>query len=249
MYERQMILPEIGEEGQRSIRESRVTVIGAGGLGSPAALYLWYAGVGKLRIIDGDRVSLSNLNRQILYGKEDLGKAKSQSSVRHLSDLRKGEGQEAEGIECFFKEENGRELLADSQVVVDCVDNQKTRLAANKICISMGIPLVEGGVHGFYGYVMTVGKDSACLGCLGYRREEGRDDVPALGPAAGVIGSLQAMEALKLITGAGKPLYNRILSYDGLEGEFDIVPVFPDPECPFHQRKTDRIKKRNGEAL
>ena len=119
MYERQILLPEIGEEGQKRIKRSRVTVIGAGGLGTPAALYLWYAGVGKLRVIDGDRVSLSNLNRQLLYEKEDLGKAKSQSFVRRLLNLRKDGEQEAEGLEVFFTEENGAELLEGSHVVID----------------------------------------------------------------------------------------------------------------------------------
>lgn len=246
MYERQILLPEIGEEGQKRIKKSRVTVIGAGGLGTPAALYLWYAGVGKLRVIDGDRVSLSNLNRQLLYEKEDLGKAKSQSFVRRLLNLRKDGEQEAEGLEVFFTEENGAELLEGSQVVIDCVDNQKSRLAVNKICISMGIPLVEGGIHGFYGYLMTIGKNSACLGCLGYEKEEKTGSVPALGAAAGVIGSLQAMEALKLITGAGKPLYNRLLSYDGLEGEFDTVPVFPAQDCPFHKVQPESISREAG---
>lgn len=232
MYSRQRAVPQIGQEGQRRLSEAVVTLVGAGGLGCPAAIYLTYAGVGHIRMIDGDGVSLSNLNRQILYKASDLGKKKAKMAAEILGAVHPG--QTVEGIEAFVDPENAGSLIAGSHVVVDCVDDQKTRRLLNRACASLGIPLVEAGIHGFYGYVMSIGPEGPCLECLGYEKEETSKVIPSLGATAGIIGSLQASECIKIITGAGSPLYGRMLTYDGLDGSFDVIPVCISKDCPIH---------------
>ncbi|MDO5135953.1 MAG: HesA/MoeB/ThiF family protein [Eubacteriales bacterium] len=232
MYSRQKLIPQIGEEGQLKLKKGRVAVIGAGGLGGPAALYLSYGGVGHIRIIDNDTVAPSNLNRQILYGVADLGRSKALCAQERLAAAHPEE--EIEGITATIDENSVRQLIGDVQAVVACVDNQHTRRCLNRACQDLGIPLVEGGIHGFYGYVMTIGKDTPCMECLGSQAEEKDAPIPSLGAVAGVIGSLQAVECIKLLTGAGKPLYGRLLTYDGLDGSFDCLPVEKSPSCPIH---------------
>ena len=238
MYSRQKIIPQIGSRGQEILEKAVVTVVGAGGLGCPAAQYLAYAGVGTIRLIDGDEVALSNLNRQILYQAEDLGKPKAKTAAKILGEKRPQ--QKIVGIQEIITPQNASELLAGSHVVVDCVDSQTARICVGGACAELGIPLVEGGIHGFYGYVISVGEDTPCLGCLGYLKEE-TSEIPSLGAAAGVIGSLQACECVKILTGAGSPLYGRLLTYDGLDGSFDCINVQKSPDCPVHGKRKNEF--------
>lgn len=234
-YERQLMMPEIGEAGQQRLKDSQVTVIGAGGLGSAVLTYLTCAGVGTIRIIDSDVVSETNLNRQFLHETANVGKLKVQSAKENLMRL----NPEVTLILCSEKldKSNAQRLLSGSAVVIDCVDNIGTRVAAAEACISLDIPLVEGGIHGFYGYAMTIGRESACLSCLGYDTAAKKEAIPALGATAGVIGSLQASECIKLILGVGEPLFDRMLHYDGLTCTFDIVDVNKSDDCPVHSKK------------
>lgn len=233
-YERQLIMPEIGLKGQRRLAESFVTVIGAGGLGSAVLTYLTCAGIGTIRVIDSDVVSESNLNRQFLHGTADIGNLKTVSAEEKLLSLNPE-------VKLFLSSEkmdrgNAKMLLDGSTVVVDCVDNIDTRLAAAEACISLDIPLVEGGIHGFYGYAMTIGREYACLSCLGYDKAVKEGTVPVLGATAGVIGSLQASECIKLIVGAGNPLFGRMVNYDGLTAAFDVIDIEKSDDCPIHSQ-------------
>ena len=236
-YERQMMIPQIGRKGQDILQKASVTVIGAGGLGSPVLTYLTEAGIGHIRCIDGDVVSLSNLNRQFLHEEAGIGKAKADSAAKRLKQM--NSSVHVEAIYDRITESNVIELIGDVNVVVDCVDNIAARLWVNNACLQKNIPLVEGGVSGFYGFVTSIVPSCACLECMGYHRRMDRQIVPALGTTAGVIGALQANECLKILLGVGNPLYGRILQYDGLAGEFDEIEVKKSDTCKAHGRNKE----------
>ena len=228
-YRRQLAIPEIGEEGQRKLAASSVLVVGAGGLGGPLLYALAGAGVGRLVIVDGDTVSLSNLNRQFLFDQADLGRRKAEGAAGRLSafnrDLR------VEGVEAWLDEKTGMELLADCQLAVAAVDNLPGRLALNAACAQNNIPLVNGGVEGWYGSVMAVefGK-TPCLACCyaGTTPEEGGQ---ALGAVTGAVASLMATVALQMLLGHN-PIPEEMLLYDGKRLELDRVPVERSTGCP-----------------
>ncbi len=229
-YSRQILLPQIGEQGQKRLAESPAAVIGCGGLGAPVLTSLALAGVGKLRLIDHDRIGLSNLNRQFLYEESELDKEKCERAADFLR--RRNSGIVLETVCERLTEENARRLLSGVDVIVDCVDRVETRRHAGRAARRLSVPLVEGGVHGFYGFVLSVlpGK-SACLECVTAQEAEERGPVPAVGAVAGVIGSLQAVECMKILLGLPHVLYGRMLQYDGLYGEFTEVPVHVRPDC------------------
>ncbi len=234
-YERQLIIPQIGHEGQKKLEQSTVTVIGTGGLGSPVLTYLTSAGVGTIRIFDDDVASESNLNRQFLHNTEDVGKLKTLSAKEKLSQLNPNVNLVLFNIR--LETENVEEYIAGSDVVVDCVDNIVTRMTVARACIKLDIPLVEGGVYGFSGYVMDIGREFPCLSCLGYDNVIPKTPIPVLGVTAGVIGCMQANECIKLLLGIGEPLYGRMLSYDGLRGTWDEILVKKADDCPVHGNK------------
>lgn len=232
-YKRQISMPQIGAEGQKLLQKSTVAVVGAGGLGAPVLTYLAAAGVGNIRIIDKDIVEESNLNRQFLYSAEDIGRKKAEAAKEKLK--KQNPQIKVTAFSDAFTEENGRELLKCADVVVDCVDSVKTRISVNKICLLLRIPLVEGGIYGFYGYVTSVFQNSPCLECMGYTKEMEEKEIPSLGAAAGVVGSLQAVEVLKILLGKGEPFYGRLLQYDGLDGSFDEIKVEKKKDCSLHK--------------
>lgn len=229
-YSRQILLPQIGEQGQKRLAESTAAVIGCGGLGAPVLTSLALAGVGKLRLIDHDRIGLSNLNRQFLYEESELDKEKCERAADFLR--RRNSGIVLETVCERLTEENAGRLLSGVDVIVDCVDRVETRRHAGRAARRLSVPLVEGGVHGFYGFVLSVlpGK-SACLECVTAQEAEERGPVPAVGAVAGVIGSLQTVECMKILLGLPHVLYGRMLQYDGLYGEFTEVPVHVRPDC------------------
>lgn len=231
-YERQLLIPQIGQDGQNKLEQSTVTVIGAGGLGSPVLTYLASAGIGTIRIIDCDVVSESNLNRQFLHNTEDVGKQKILSAKEKLSLLNPNVNFIA--LNKRLEADDIEEFIAGSDVVVDCVDNIDTRISVARGCIKLDIPLVEGGVCGFYGYVMDIGKDYACLSCLGYDKVQPKTPVPIIGVTAGAIGCMQANECIKLLLNIGDPLFGRMLNYDGLSGTWEEVHVEKADNCPVH---------------
>lgn len=231
-YERQILMPQIGLKGQKKLGQSTVTVIGTGGLGSPVLTYLSCAGIGTIRIIDCDTVSESNLNRQFLHNIENLDKLKVLSAKEKLSLL--NPDVKLITVNKRLGTDSAEEYVAGSDTVVDCVDNMDTRIAVARACIKMDIPLVEGGVCGFYGYVIDIGRNSACLSCLGYDKAKQKTPVPILGVTAGVIGCMQANECIKLLLGIGEPLYGRMLNYDGLAGTWEEIRVEKAENCPVH---------------
>ncbi|MBU0501263.1 MAG: molybdopterin-synthase adenylyltransferase MoeB [Gammaproteobacteria bacterium] len=234
-YGRQILLPEIGIEGQERLLDSRVLIIGMGGLGSPVAIYLAAAGVGRLSLVDHDRVELSNLQRQIAHSAEDIGVAKVESARAAIHRI---------NPECqtrLFQEKADPalldRLLPGLDLVVDACDNFATRFAINQACVRHGVPLVSGAAVRWEGQI-TVFSGKAGEGC--YRclyPEDGEDEntcstTGVASPLVGIIGSLQAMEAIKVLTGAGEPLFSRLLAYDGLAATWRTLRLRSDPQCP-----------------
>ncbi len=233
-YSRQLVLPEWGEAAQLAVAEASVLVIGAGALGGPVALYLTGAGVGRLGIVDDDAVELSNLHRQPLHFTPDLGVPKAESAAAKLRFL--NPDVIVEPYQVRVDAENAAELVAGADVVVDCSDAFATRYAVNAACCAAGVRLVEGGVLGLAGMVMSVKPGrTACYRCAFPTAPADASrcaDAGVLGPAAGVIGSLQALEALKLITGVAPAIADGFLQVDLATADFLRVRVARDRECP-----------------
>ncbi|MDP9385881.1 MAG: HesA/MoeB/ThiF family protein, partial [Actinomycetota bacterium] len=235
-YSRQLVLPEWSEAAQLALRDASALVIGAGALGSPVALYLAGAGIGRLGIADSDAVELSNLHRQLLHFTPDVGAPKAHSAARKLNFL--NPEVEVTPYEVRFEAANAAGLLAGHDVVVDCSDSFATRYAVNAACCAAGPALVEGGVVGLSGLVMSIRPgETACYRCA-FPVPPPVGSVPTcaqagvLGPAAGVVGSLQAVEALKLLTGFAPPLTDAFLQVELGEPGFTRVAVERRPGCP-----------------
>lgn len=230
-YDRQIIINGFGEVGQKKLKHASVVIAGSGGLGSPAAIYLVAAGIGKLRIIDHDKVELSNLNRQILHWDKDLGREKVESAGEKLSRMNGNVKIEMAGE--TINESNVVKLTDSFDVIIDAMDNLETRFILNKTAIKQGTPFVHGAVYGLEGRAMTIipGK-TACLGCV-YRGLPPREKFPVLGTTPGIIGMIQATEAIKIITGIGELLTNRLLIYDGFKMKFMEIEIKRDPGCIF----------------
>lgn len=233
-YSRQLVLPEFTEHAQLALRDASVLVIGAGSLGSPVALYLAGAGVGRLGVADDDDVEISNLHRQPLHFTPDLGVAKAESAASKLRFL--NPDIVVEPYRVRIDDTNAAGLVEGQDLVVDCSDSLATRYAVNRACCEAGIDLVEGGAVGWSGIVMTIvpGR-TACYRCAFPTTPEDAPscaDAGILGPAAGVIGSLQALEALKLLTGVQPPLVDAFLSLDLAGYATTTVRVSRDPGCP-----------------
>lgn len=237
-YGRQISIDEIGREGQDRLKKSKVLIFGAGGLGSPAALYLAAAGVGTLKIVDNDTVTLNNLNRQILHGDTDIGELKVDSARRRLTTLNSRIVVETSASSITSK--NAADIMKGCCVAVDALDNFETRYVVNKVAVEHNIPLVHGAVEGFEGRALTVvpGR-GACLRCMhGESPEPSEFSVAGVAPA--VIGAVQAAETVKLLLGMGKPLVNRLIVFDALDMKWTEFSVKPDPECSHCGHLQDR---------
>src|SRR5438309_1649979 len=236
-YSRHLLIPEIGEEGQLKLLDSKILLIGAGGLGSPTSLYLAAAGIGTLGIIDADIVDETNLQRQIVHSSERLGEAKVESAKRTIEAL--NPDVEVVAYKERLTSENIERILADGwDLIVDGADNFPTRYLVNDASVWHGIPVVHGSIYRFEGQV-TVFKLGAgpCYRCL-FPAPPPPELAPScaeggvLGVLPGIVGSIQAAEALKLALGIGEPLVGRLLLYDALSGEFDEMKLRRDPACP-----------------
>src|SRR5437016_10718029 len=235
-YSRHLMMPEVTPEGQRRLKAARVLCIGAGGLGSPAALYLAAAGVGTIGIVDFDDVDLSNLQRQILHGTKDVGRGKLESARDRLRDI--NPKIDIELHKCRFSSENATQLVAQCDVVVDGSDNFPTRYLSNDVCVFARKPNVYGSVFRFEGQttVFAPHLSGPCYRCL-FPEPPPPDAVPncaeagVLGVLPGIIGMLQAIEAIKLIVGIGEPLIGRLLHFDALEVKFRELNLQRDREC------------------
>ncbi|HZW15538.1 MAG TPA: molybdopterin-synthase adenylyltransferase MoeB [Brevundimonas sp.] len=232
-YARHLVLAEIGGPGQQRLKAARVALVGLGGVGAPAALYLAAAGVGALRLIDDDAVGLSNLQRQIIFGQADVGAAKVDAGAARLDAL--NSHVEVEAAAERLTPDNAARLLGGCDVVIDGTDDFGTRFATNAACVAAGIPLVSGALGRWSGQV-GVFTGRPCYRCLVPESPPDAETcarVGVVGALAGVVGSMTALEAIKLITGAGEPLAGRLLIYDGLAGAARTVGVAADPACPF----------------
>ena len=228
-YDRQIMIGEIGQKGQGKLKKSRVVIAGAGGLGSPIAVYLTAAGIGTIRIIDHDQVALSNLNRQILHWEEDVGRKKVDSARTKLRNL--NSTVEIQAIAETITKENVSDLMDGCDAIVDAMDNLPTRYLLNRCAIEKNIPFFHGAVNGFEGRVMTViPGETACLRCM-YRGLVPQEKFPVIGVAPAVIGSIQATEVIKYLVGIGKLLTNRLLIYDGLKVTFSEFRLNKNPNC------------------
>lgn len=235
-YSRQVMLPEIDVAGQEKLLDSTVLVIGAGGLGSAAAMYLAAAGIGHLYIADDDRVELSNLQRQLLHTDADIGSLKALSGKATLETINPGIR-----VSAFSERLQGElldELVGKSGLVIDCCDNFDTRFAVNRACVKQRTPLVSGAAIRFEGQLACfnpAAADSPCYNCL-YTEGETQDQTCAengvLSAVVGVIGSLQAAEAIKLLLGIGESLVGRLVLFDALRHEWRTVLLKRDSDCP-----------------
>ena len=235
-YARHLALPEVGLEGQRRLKDGRVLCVGAGGLGSPLALYLAAAGVGTIGIVDFDTVDESNLQRQILHGTTDVGRPKLDSAEDRLRDVNPHVG--VVKHQSRLSSSNALEILSDYDVVVDGTDNFPTRYLVNDACVLLGKPNVYGSVFRWEGQVSVFGTDGGpCYRCL-FREPPPPGLVPncaeggVVGVLPGIIGSLQALETIKLLLGRGDVLAGRLLIFDALAMEWREVALRRNPECP-----------------
>lgn len=243
-YSRHLLLPEVGVDGQRALRRSRMLLIGAGGLGSPAALYLAAAGVGTVGLVDFDAVDVSNLQRQILHGTRDVGRGKLDSARDRLRDL--NPHVHVEGFPVRLTADNAREIADGFDVIIDGTDNFATRYLVNDLCVLQGVPNVYGSIFRFDGQASVFATaEGPCYRCL-YREPPPPDLVPScaeggvLGVLPGLVGTIQATEAIKLITGAGTTLVGRLLLIDALHWRQRTVRVRRDPACPACGTRTIR---------
>jgi molybdopterin-synthase adenylyltransferase len=227
-YERQLEL--IGRRGQRRLKRSSVFIAGAGGLGTAAASYLAAAGVGRILIVDRDKVQVNNLNRQVMYAEKDAGKLKAPALAGRLSGLNPHIELRGELIDVGASDI--RDRVSTFDVIVDALDNFPSRYVLNGAALAQGIPLVHASIRGFYGQVTTLVPGlTPCLRCL--FPEIPKDDSPSvLGPVCGVIGCLQAMEVIKYLLGSGSLLMNKLIVFDGLKGSLDEVEIGRRADCP-----------------
>jgi molybdopterin/thiamine biosynthesis adenylyltransferase len=235
-YSRQLVLPEWSGAAQESLKAASAIVVGAGALGSPVATYLAAAGVGRIGIVDADAVELSNLHRQPLHFTPDLGLGKAENAAVKLGALNPEVLIEPYPVE--LTADNAEAIVMGADVVVDCTDSFPVRYAVNDACCAQGVPLVEAGVLGFDGLVLSIvpGR-SACYRCA-FPDEPPAASVPScreagvLGAMAGIVGSIQGLEAIKLIAGVGEPLLDRILQLDGRDMSQTLVSTSRRPDCP-----------------
>jgi molybdopterin/thiamine biosynthesis adenylyltransferase/rhodanese-related sulfurtransferase len=235
-YSRHILLPQVGEGGQRALKQSRVLLVGAGGLGSPVALYLAAAGVGTLGLVDFDTVDLSNLQRQILHGSAGVGSSKIDSAVNRLADINPNVS--VEPYRTRLTSENALEIARGYDLIIDGTDNFATRYLVNDTSVLLGIPNVYGSVYRFEGQASVFGASGGpCYRCL-FRDPPPPDLVPScaeggvLGVVPGLIGTIQATEAIKILLGLGDTLIGKLLTIDVLRMTFRTLGIQKDPSCP-----------------
>jgi adenylyltransferase/sulfurtransferase len=234
-YSRHIIMDEVGPEGQSKLLDSRVLVVGAGGLGAPVIQYLAAAGVGTLGVVDDDVVERSNLQRQVIHGDGDVGEPKVDSAAAFVENL--NPDVDVETYETRLTKSNVETIVPDHDVVVDASDNVPTRYLLNDFCRLRGIPIAHGAIYKFEGQITTLTPDGPCYRCLFPEAPE-PGTVPdcattgVLGVLPGTVGCIQATEAVKLLLDAGETLTGRLLFYDAMEMSFETVPYQQNPTCP-----------------
>lgn len=234
-YSRHLLIPEVGLEGQRRLKNSSALIIGTGGLGSPVALYLAAAGIGRIGLVDYDVVDSSNLQRQVIHGTSTVGKLKVESAKAKLEDL--NPGIQVDAYNEPFTSENAMRIARDYDIIIDGTDNFPTRYLTNDVCVFLGKPNIYGSIFRFDGQVSVFyAKEGPCYRCL-FPEPPPPGLVPScaeggvLGVLPGTIGTLQATEALKVLLGIGEPLIGKLLLYNALDMSFDFVKLKKNPNC------------------
>jgi adenylyltransferase/sulfurtransferase len=227
-YKRQILL--FGDEGQEQLKKAHIFIAGAGGLGSPVAIYLAVAGVGTITIVDMDTVDLSNLNRQILHTDRDVGKKKTVSAIEKLREYNADITINA--IDTTITSENVHELVGRADGIVDAMDNYPTRYLLNRAALDLRIPFFHGAIRGYYGQATTVVPGTTpCLECV-FPRAPPREVFPVVGATPGVIGTVQATEVVKYLTKSGDLLAGRLFIWDGLAARAEEIAIEKNPACP-----------------
>ena len=232
IYSRQIMMKDIGGDGQRKLAEASVLVVGCGGLGAPVLFYLTAMGIGSLGLCDGDMVALSNLNRQVLFTMGDIGKPKAVVAKERLLALNPELGTNV--YNQLMDEELAETIVPDYDIVVDCLDNFNSRFILNDACVMAGKPFVHAGIEEYYGQILTVTPGTGpCLRCLfpgGIQEKEPKKPFGVIGPTPGVIGAMQALEVLKYILGLAVS-NEGLVTYDGLNLSLEKVAIQANPEC------------------
>lgn len=235
-YSRQILIPRFDVAGQLKLKQARVLVVGCGGLGCPVALYLGAAGVGELTLVDDDQVELANLQRQVAFAQTDLGESKAVTLAARIQGI--NPDIEVHALNQRLTDEALTQAVAGATLVLDCTDNFNTRFALNRACVAARVPLVSGAAIRGEGQLAVYDSrqsDSPCYHCL--YPEQGNEDLTCseagvIGPLVGIIGASQAMEAIKVISGVGKPLVGRLLILDAWTMEWREMKLARDPDCP-----------------
>ncbi len=245
-YSRQIMLPQVDIAGQERLLEARVLILGMGGLGCPAAQYLVAAGVGNIVLVDPDTVDTTNLQRQLLYTSADHGLAKVQAAKQSLLEI--NDGINIKAIAASLEGEALLQQVSKATVVLDCTDNFSSRFAINAACVRASTPLVSGAAIRFNGQLTVYDRTVAnapCYRCL-YDEQSNENlscsESGILGPVVGTIGTMQALEAIKLIVGCGRTLNSRLMIFDGLTTQWQTLALEADPKCPVCSHKRDQIK-------
>ncbi len=234
LYSRQIMLPQIGIDGQQALLDAKVLLIGLGGLGSPVAMYLAAAGIGHLTLVDFDAVDLSNLQRQIIHGRDSIGVNKTESAKQQLHRL--NPDCRVTSLNDKPDEETLSALIHSHDICIDATDNFASRFMINRLCVQQQTPLVSGAAIRWEGQVTCFDNQpgSACYNCLYSSSGEEDESCSANGviaPLVGIIGSVQALEAIKILTGAGDSLHGRLLILDALQMQWRSLNIKPDPQC------------------
>ncbi|MDH5461446.1 MAG: HesA/MoeB/ThiF family protein [Candidatus Bathyarchaeota archaeon] len=230
-YNRQLLISGWGAEGQRKLKASKVVVAGIGGLGCPSSLYLAAAGIGKIVLVDVDKFKLSDLNRQIHCWSRDLGRFKAEVASEKLMAL--NPEIEVEAAVAEITKNSVRDIIEDANIVVDGMDNWRTRFIINEYCVRQGIPFIHAGVSGLHGQLLTIiPAEGPCLRCVLPKDPPEVERFPVLGATPALLATLQVMEVVKLITGIGEPLVGRMLFLNGKEMTFETVEMKINAECP-----------------
>lgn len=228
-YDRQIRL--FGIEAQEKLKNSKVLIVGVGGLGSPAAVYLVAAGVGEIILIDPQRVKLSNLNRQILHWTRDIGKLKVESALEKLRELNPSVKITIYSLPA--DKDILEKLVPSVDLIIDALDNWETRFTLNMVCVKYRKPLIHAGIYGLYGQVLVIVPGvTPCLRCIIAKEPSETKPLPVLGATPGLISMIQVTEAIKILTGYGKPALNKLIVYNGYTMEFHVVDITRNPNCP-----------------
>ena len=232
-----MMLPEVGEDGQQKLGKAKVLIVGLGGLGSISSYYLAAAGVGHLRIVDRDAVGLENLNRQLLHSTDDLGRPKVESASEKL--LRLNPSCYIQTVIANVGDKNASGLAKDCSLIIDATDNLATRQVLNRVSLKKHIPFIYGGINGWNGMAATfIPGKTGCFACLfpPHKANVREKAIPVVGPTAGVIASIQSMEALRILLGLPSQLAGKLFTFRGADMRFRITPMEQNPECPLCAR-------------